>query len=146
MVILWRESVHETHRPMGLLASLSDCPMDGDKDCVLSASPRDTEFITGRTVHTSLFRMWTCSWVPESLDSWWKPNIIFLIPFLNTTTDKTIKSSWFSINHIRTIFFSSNPTTSPVSCPQRNVEKMMGISPRSSPNQTKVVVHNFFHN
>lgn len=113
---------------------------------IVYSSPRDTEFITGRTVHTSLFRMWTCSWVPESLDSWWEPNIIFLIPFLNTTTDKTIKSSWFSINHIRTIFFSSNPTTSPVSCPQRNVEKRMGISPRSSPNQTKVVVHNFFHN
>lgn len=29
-------------------------PMDSDKDyfCVLSASPRDTKFITGRTVHT----------------------------------------------------------------------------------------------
>lgn len=62
-------SAHETQRPMGLLASGSDCPMemDGDKDCVLSSSPRDTEFITGRTVHTSLFRMWTCIWVPESL-------------------------------------------------------------------------------
>lgn len=69
-------------------------PMDGDKDCV---PPRDTELITGGTVHTILGV--DCTWADPSwelrADSCSSKSVFWAHL---TIQHRTIKSSWLSIN------------------------------------------------